>query len=118
MLSLFLLQLYEDEKSNTERLKKELEQVKKELIESKAELDRLIKRNEANRLADTNDKRVNIIKFIGNFKDHNFEDQRLFTSFEYLVCCQVKFHTFQISSFRLFSSKNLCFSKYYYFFLI
>ena len=63
MLSLFLLQLYEDEKSNTERLKKELEQVKKELIESKAELDRLIKRNEANRLADTNDKRVNYINY-------------------------------------------------------
>ena len=56
MLSLFLLQLYEDEKSNTERLKKEL-------IESKAELDRLIKRNEANRLADTNDKRVNYINY-------------------------------------------------------
>ncbi|XP_052089080.1 protein phosphatase 1 regulatory subunit 12A-like isoform X4 [Mytilus californianus] len=53
----FYMQLYEDEKANTERLKKELEQVKKELIESKAELDRLMKRNEANRLADTNDKR-------------------------------------------------------------
>jgi aminoglycoside phosphotransferase (APT) family kinase protein len=45
--------MQQHEKSNTERLKKELEQVKKELIESKAELDRLIKRNEANRLADT-----------------------------------------------------------------
>ncbi|XP_071133921.1 protein phosphatase 1 regulatory subunit 12A-like isoform X43 [Mytilus edulis] len=53
----YYMQLYEDEKANTERLKKDLEAVKKELIESKAELDRLIKRNEVNRLADTNDKR-------------------------------------------------------------
>ncbi|VDI65984.1 protein phosphatase 1 regulatory subunit 12A [Mytilus galloprovincialis] len=56
-LNLDYKKLYEDEKANTERLKKDLEAVKKELIESKAELDRLIKRNEVNRLADTNDKR-------------------------------------------------------------
>ncbi|XP_021366813.1 protein phosphatase 1 regulatory subunit 12A-like isoform X13 [Mizuhopecten yessoensis] len=49
--------LYEDEKYTTERLRKELERTKKELIEAKAELDRLVKRTEANKAADSNDKR-------------------------------------------------------------
>jgi len=53
-----LLQLYEEEKIEKERLKRELEQVKKELRESKVELERQMKKNEASRVSDTNDKRV------------------------------------------------------------
>ena len=56
-----LLQLYEDEKSNNDRLKRELEQTKKELVEAKAELDRLVRRNEAARVSDTNEKRVKLL---------------------------------------------------------
>ncbi|XP_033740973.1 protein phosphatase 1 regulatory subunit 12A-like isoform X9 [Pecten maximus] len=49
--------LYEDEKYTTERLRKELERTKKELLDAKAELDRLVKRTEANKASDSNDKR-------------------------------------------------------------
>ena len=57
-LSYILFQLYEEEKSEKERLKRDLEQCKKELREAKAELDRQLKRNDANRVSETNDKRV------------------------------------------------------------
>lgn len=53
-----IFQLYEDEKLEKERLKRELEQCKKELREAKLEIDRQMKKNEANRVSDTNDKRV------------------------------------------------------------
>ncbi|KAL3882577.1 hypothetical protein ACJMK2_028907 [Sinanodonta woodiana] len=50
--------LYEDEKLGNERLCRELDQCKKELGEAKKELDRIMKKNEQNRItADTNDRR-------------------------------------------------------------
>ncbi|XP_060069248.1 protein phosphatase 1 regulatory subunit 12A-like isoform X2 [Ylistrum balloti] len=49
--------LYEDEKYTTDRLRKELDRTKKELLDAKAELDRLVKRTEANKASDSNDKR-------------------------------------------------------------
>nr|XP_022287061.1 protein phosphatase 1 regulatory subunit 12A-like isoform X11 [Crassostrea virginica] len=55
--SLDYKRLYEDEKSNSERLKRELADTKKELMEAKGELDRLVKRSEQARLSDTNEKR-------------------------------------------------------------
>ncbi|XP_052711105.1 protein phosphatase 1 regulatory subunit 12A-like isoform X13 [Crassostrea angulata] len=55
--SLDYKKLYEDEKSNSERLKRELSDTKKELLEAKGELDRLLKRSEHSRLSDTNEKR-------------------------------------------------------------
>nr|XP_034333858.1 protein phosphatase 1 regulatory subunit 12B isoform X17 [Crassostrea gigas] len=55
--SLDYKKLYEDEKSNSERLKRELLDTKKELLEAKGELDRLLKRSEHSRLSDTNEKR-------------------------------------------------------------
>ena len=53
-----LFQLYEEEKSEKERLKRDLEYCKKELREAKLELDRQMKRSDANRVSETNDKRV------------------------------------------------------------
>ncbi|KAK3098884.1 hypothetical protein FSP39_023968 [Pinctada imbricata] len=55
--SLDYKRMYEDEKSSNDRLKRELEHTKKELVEAKAELDRLVRRNEAARVSDTNEKR-------------------------------------------------------------
>lgn len=57
---MIIFQLYEDEKSNSERLKRELSDTKKELLEAKGELDRLLKRSEQSRLSDTNEKRVSV----------------------------------------------------------
>ena len=56
-----LFQLYEEEKTEKERLKRDLEYCKKELREAKTELDRQMKRNDANRVSETNDKRVRIL---------------------------------------------------------
>lgn len=53
-------QLYEEEKLEKERLKRDLENCKKELREAKAELDRQMKRNDASRVSETNDKRVRL----------------------------------------------------------
>ena len=55
---MFNLQLYEEEKLKKDRLKRDLQQCKRELKDAKAELDRQMKRQEANRVSDTNDKRV------------------------------------------------------------
>ena len=57
-ISFGLFQLYEEEKSEKERLKRDLEYCKKELREAKLELDRQMKRSDANRVSETNDKRV------------------------------------------------------------
>lgn len=57
---MIIFQLYEDEKSNSERLKRELSDTKKELLEARGELDRLLKRSEQSRLSDTNEKRVSV----------------------------------------------------------
>lgn len=57
---MIIFQLYEDEKSNSERLKRELSDTKKELLEAKGEQDRLLKRSEQSRLSDTNEKRVSV----------------------------------------------------------
>jgi len=51
-------QLYEEEKEENGRLRKELEQTKKELLEAKNELDRLMRRSESSRNSDSTDKRV------------------------------------------------------------
>ena len=53
-----LFQLYEEEKEENGRLRKELEQTKKELLEAKNELDRLMRRSESSRNSDSTDKRV------------------------------------------------------------
>ena len=57
-ISFGIFQLYEEEKSEKERLKRDLEYCKKELREAKLELDRQMKRSDANRVSETNDKRV------------------------------------------------------------
>ena len=53
-------QLYEEEKIEKERLKRDLDNCKKELREAKAELDRQMKRSDASRVSETNDKRVRL----------------------------------------------------------
>lgn len=55
----FYFQLYEDEKSENERLRRELEQTKRELRDAKTELDKMMRKHtDAARTAETNDKRV------------------------------------------------------------
>ncbi|KAK7497256.1 hypothetical protein BaRGS_00011550, partial [Batillaria attramentaria] len=49
--------LYEEEKEENGRLRKELDQCKKELLEAKAELDKIMRRNESTRNSDSTDKR-------------------------------------------------------------
>ena len=53
----YVFQLYDEEKVENDRLRKELEQTKRELREAKNELDRVMKK-EAARASDTSEKRV------------------------------------------------------------
>lgn len=45
-------QKYEEEKTENDRLRKELEETKKQLLEAKAELDRVMKQKDAARNSD------------------------------------------------------------------
>ncbi|KAL8621929.1 hypothetical protein ACOMHN_046133 [Nucella lapillus] len=49
--------LYEEEREENGRLKKELDQCKKELLEAKSELDKMLRRSDSSRNTDTSDKR-------------------------------------------------------------
>lgn len=75
-------QLYEEEKEENGRLKKELEQCKKELLEAKSELDKVLKRT-----IDTNDKRVSfLLSYLALFMEYVGKDFFFFWLFFVILC--------------------------------